>query len=123
LTLSMESLQQFQGDTVIHVGEWLGSTLTLSMEGQETPDNVYPWGRSTSPDFQMLMEAAFHRVLQVPLPNWGSVKNCLTVWKRTTSVVLEGDRYAYIPEEEQLEMTMVSPSTKHLLDETTTSAS
>lgn len=118
LTLSMESLQNYQGDTVIHVGEWLGSTLTLSMEGQETPDSVYPWGRSTSPDFQLVMEASFHKVLQVPLPNWGSVRNCLTVWKRTTSVVLEGDRYAYIPEDEQLEMTMVAPSTKHLLKDT-----
>ena len=33
----------------------------------------------------------------MPLPNWGSVRNCLTVWKRTRSTVLEGDRYAYIP--------------------------
>ena len=115
LTLSMASLQNYHGDTVIHVGEWLGSTLTLSMEGQETPDNVYPWGRSTSPDFQIVMEASFHRVLQVPLPNWGSVRNLLTVWKRTTSVVLEGDRYAYIPEEERLEMTLASPLTQHLL--------
>lgn len=115
LTLSMASLQNYQGDTVIHVGEWLGSTLTLSMEGQETPDNVYPWGRSTSPDFQIVMEASFHRVLQVPLPNWGSVRNCLTVWKRTTSVVLEGDRYAYIPEDERLNMTVASPLTQHLL--------
>ena len=117
LTLSMASLQNYQGDTVIHVGEWLGSTLTLSMEGQESPDNVYPWGRSTSPDFQIVMEASFHRVLQVTLPNWGSVRNVLTVWKRTTSVVLEGDRYAYIPEDEQLEMTVASPSTQHLLKE------
>jgi len=118
LTLSMASLQNYTGDTVIHVGEWLGSTLTLSMEGQESPDNVYPWGRSTSPDFQIVMEASFHRVLQVPLPNWGSVRNCLTVWKRTTSVVLEGDRYAYIPEDERLNMAVASPSTQHLLKDT-----
>lgn len=113
--LSMASLSQYHGDTVIHIGEWLGCTKTLSMEGQETPDSVYPWGRSTSPDFQIVLEASFHRVLMVPLPNWGSVKNCLTVWKRTTTVVLEGDRYAYIPEDEQVDMTIASPSTKHLL--------
>ena len=115
LTLSMASYQHFQGDTIIHVGEWLGSTKTLSMEGQETPDTVFPWGRTTSPDFQIIMEASFHRVLQVGLPNWGSVMNCLTVWKRTSSVVLEGDRYAYIPADEQLEIALASPSTMHLL--------
>ena len=46
---------------------------------------------------QNQLAASFHKVLQVPLPNWGSVRNCLTVWKRTRSTVLEGDRYAYIP--------------------------
>ena len=81
-------------------------------------------------------------MLQVPLPNWGSVRNCLTVWKRTRSTVLEGDRYAYIPvrpllplrhscallrwlacvcwavqEEERLDLTMAAPSTQHLLSE------
>jgi hypothetical protein len=122
-SLSMVALSNYHGDTVIHVGEWLGCTKNLSMEGQETPDNVYPWGRSTSPDFQIVMEASFHRVLQVPLPNWGAGKNCLTVWKRTTTVVLEGDRYAYVPEDEQVEMTMVSPSTKHLLESTDKSES
>ena len=113
--LSMASLQNYHGDTVIHVGEWLGMTNNLSMEGQETPDSVYPWGRSTSPDFQIVMEASFHKILQVPLPNWGSSKTCLTVWKRTTSVVLEGDRYAFIPEDEQIEITLASPSTQHLV--------
>ena len=115
LPLSVASLQHYQGDTVIHVGEWLGSTLTVSMEGQGTPDQPYPWGRSTSPEFQILLEAQFHKILQVELPNWGSVRNCLTVWKRTSTVVLEGDRYAYIPPEERLEMTMAAPSTRHLL--------
>ena len=76
----------------------------------------------------------------MPLPNWGSVRNCLTVWKRTRSTVLEGDRYAYIPvrppsfvipmlsaaemavrwavqEEERLDLTMAAPSAQHLLSE------
>ena len=78
----------------------------------------------------------------MPLPNWGSVRNCLTVWKRTRSTVLEGDRYAYIPvrppfpftiptgmlrwlacvcsavqEEERLDLTMAAPCTQHLLSE------
>jgi hypothetical protein len=115
--LSVASLQNFQGDTVIHVGEWLGSTLTVSMEGQGMPDQPYPWGRSTSPEFQVMLEAQFHKILQIELPNWGSVRNCLTVWKRTSTVILSGDRYAYIPPEERLDLTMASPSTWHLLQE------
>jgi hypothetical protein len=115
-TLSVASLQHYSGDVIIHVGEWLGSTWTMTMEGQGTCDTPYPWGRSTSPDFQMLLEASFHKILQYELPNWGSVRNCLTVWKRTTSVVLEGDRYAFVPEEEKLNLNMASPSTRHLLE-------
>lgn len=115
--MSVQCLQMYKGDTVIHVGEWLGSTLTMSMEGQETPDEPHPWGRSTSVEFQILLNATFHKVLEVPLPNWGSVKNTLTVWKRTETVVLEGDRYAYVPPEEQLEVCVAAPFTRHLLQE------
>lgn len=116
--LSTASLQHYHGDTVIHVGEWLGSTVTLSMEGQETPESVYPWGRSTSPDFQIVLEASFHRVLICPLPNWGSVRNKLTVWKRTTTVVLDGDRYGHVPMEERLDdMAVGCPGNRHLLVE------
>eukprot|EP00978_Attheya_sp_CCMP212_P024337 scaffold76329_cov59-Attheya_sp.AAC.4 len=115
--LSVQSLQMYQGDTIIHVGEWLGSTSTLSMEGQATPDDPHPWGRSTAVEFQILLNSTFHKVLDVPLPNWGSVKNCLTVWKRTQTVVLEDDRYAYIPSEERLEVCVATPSTRHLLKE------
>ena len=31
------------GSTVIHVGELLTESLTLSMEGQDTPDHPYGW--------------------------------------------------------------------------------
>jgi hypothetical protein len=113
--LSIACLRAYEGDTVIHVGEWLGDTLTLSMEGQEMPDDLHPWGRSTSAEFQVLLTATFHQVLQVPLPNWGSVRNTLTVWKRTTSAVIAGDRYAYIPVEERLEVEAAAPMLKHLL--------
>ena len=113
--LSTACLRAYEGDTVIHVGEWLGDTLTLSMEGQDMPDNLYPWGRSTSAEFQILLTATFHKVLQVPLPNWGSVRNTLTVWKRTTSAVIAGDRYAYVPAEERLEVEAAAPMLKHLL--------
>lgn len=128
---------RYEGDTVIHVGEWLGDSLTLSMEGQEMPDSPYPyappstfpipnsdffmnsrwhrWGRSTSPEFQVQLTATFHKVLQVPLPNWGSVRNTLTVWKRTASAVITGDRYAYIPMVERLEVEAAAPMLKHLL--------
>ena len=51
--LSVLALEAYEGDTVIHVGELFGDTLTVSMEGQEMPDTPYPWGRSTQPAFQV----------------------------------------------------------------------
>jgi hypothetical protein len=137
--LSVTALEQYKGDTVIHVGEWvrldihrrspcciqpdvllccrrqMGGTLTLSMEGQGTPNALHPWGRSTDPQFQVLLSATFHKVLQLPLPNWGSVRNCLTVWKRTASVVIGGDRYAHVPPDERLDFAMAAPCARHLL--------
>ena len=102
---------------VLHAGEWMGETLTLSMEGQQTEGAPYPWGRSTDPLFQQLLSATFHKVLQVPLPNWGSVRNSLTVWRRTATTVIDGDRYAHIPPAERVELLMAAPSTRHLLRE------
>lgn len=115
LPLSVATLAAYKGDTVIHVGEWMGETLTLSMEGQALPDIPYPWGRSTDPRFQTLLAATFHKVLQAPLPNWGSVSNTITVWKRTATAVIEGDRYAYVPADERIEYALAAPSTRHLL--------
>jgi hypothetical protein len=63
----------------------------------------------------MLLTASFHKVLQLPLPNWGSVRNTLTVWKRTTTSVIDGDRYAYIPTAERIEVEAAAPMLKHLL--------
>jgi len=113
--LSLASLAAYKGNTIIHVGEWLGDTLTLSMEGQGTPDFHHPWGRSTNPQFQIQLNATFHKVLQLPLPNWGSVRNCLTVWKRTVTCVAGEDLYAFIPPNERLDLEMSSPSMRHLL--------
>ena len=115
LPLSLAALMEYEGDTVVHVGEWFGDTFTMSMEGQELPEDPYPWGRSTDPRFQTALAASFHKVLQVPLPNWGSVRNCLTVWKRTECAVISGDRYAYVPEDERLSLVMACKSTEHLL--------
>jgi len=115
LPLSVAALKCYKGQTVIHVGELLGQTLTVSMEGQDDPATPYPWGRSTDPRFQLLLSATFHKVLQVPLPNWGSVQNCLTLWKRTATADIDGDRYAYIPEEEKLDFVMSCPATAHLV--------
>ena len=115
LPLSLESLEAFQGDTVIHVGEWLGETKTLSMENQSEPDVPYAWGRSTDPRFQTTLAARFHKILQLPLPNWGTVSNSLTVWRRTRSVVIEGDRYAHIPFKERIQPALAAPCVRHLL--------
>ena len=115
LPLSLASLEAFQGDTVIHVGEWLGETKTLSMENQSEPDIPYAWGRSTDPRFQTTLAARFHKILQLPLPNWGTVSNSLTVWRRTRSVVIEGDRYAHIPFMERIQPALAAPCVRHLL--------
>ena len=52
----------------------------------------------------------------MPLPNWGSVRNHLTVWKRTQTTLIDGDKYAHIPVDERLELAVASPSTRHLLE-------
>ena len=43
------------------------------------------------------------------------MRNTLTVWKRTASAVIAGDRYAYIPMAERLEVEAAAPMLKHLL--------
>ena len=57
----------------------------------------------------------YHKVLQVPLPSWHSSIDTLTVWKRTKSSIVDGAVYAYIPEDQRLDLTAASPSTRHLL--------
>jgi hypothetical protein len=99
-------LDNFVGDTVIHVGEWLGASAC----------RPNPWGRSSGADFQMRLSSTFHKILQIPLPCWSAGFDCLSVWKRTSTCIYEGEIFADIPPSERLNLTMVSPSTAHLIE-------
>lgn len=54
-------------------------------------------------------------MLQVPLPSWHSSIDTLTVWKRTQSSINDGAMYAYIPEDERIDLVAASPCFRHLL--------
>jgi|EP01049_Picozoa_sp_SAG25_P000647 hypothetical protein len=114
-SLSLACLQEFSGDTIIHVGEMFGESLTLSMEGQEQPDAPYAWGRSTDPRFQQALVSSFHKIIQLPLPGWAAVRNSLSVWRRTQSCIIDGDRYAHVPAVERLPLAVAAPAFAHLL--------
>ncbi|GMF14525.1 unnamed protein product [Phytophthora lilii] len=104
-SMAMASLCNYAGDTVIHVGELFGHTVCL-------PGT---WGRTSSEEFQTHLATVYHKVLQVPLPSWHSSMDTLTVWKRTKSSITDGGMYAFIPEDERLDLVAASPSTRHLL--------
>ncbi|KAG7397358.1 hypothetical protein PHYBOEH_000870 [Phytophthora boehmeriae] len=104
-SMAMASLCNYAGDTVIHVGELFGHTLCLPGA----------WGRTSSEEFQTHLATVYHKVLQVPLPSWHSSMDTLTVWKRTKSSITDGGMYAFIPEEERLDLVAACPSTRHLL--------
>ena len=113
--LSVECLEAFDGDLIIHVGELFGDSLSVSMEGQETPDDLWPWGRSTDPRFQARLVGEFHKILQVPLPCWANARDTLSVWRRSGTSVVAGDRYAHVPRDERLSLELACPATAHLL--------
>ncbi|KAF4318472.1 hypothetical protein BBO99_00006974 [Phytophthora kernoviae] len=104
-SMAMASLCNYAGDTVIHVGELFGHTLCLPGA----------WGRTSSEEFQTHLATVYHKVLQVPLPSWHSSMDTLTVWKRTKSSITDGGMYAFIPEEERIDLVAACPSTRHLL--------
>ncbi|KAL3666792.1 hypothetical protein V7S43_008412 [Phytophthora oleae] len=104
-SMAMASLCNYAGDTVIHVGELFGQTVCLPGA----------WGRTSSEEFQTHLATVYHKVLQVPLPSWHSSIDTLTVWKRTKSSITDGAMYAFIPEEERIDLVAASPSTRHLL--------
>ncbi|KAG2767913.1 hypothetical protein PC129_g1200 [Phytophthora cactorum] len=104
-SMAMASLCNYAGDTVIHVGELFGQTVCLPGA----------WGRTSSEEFQTHLATVYHKVLQVPLPSWHSSIDTLTVWKRTKSSITDGAMYAFIPENERIDLVAASPSTRHLL--------
>ncbi|KAF1320408.1 Nhac na:h antiporter, partial [Globisporangium splendens] len=105
-SMALQSLYNYSGDTVIHVGEVFGQSVCLPG----------PWGRTSAQEFQVHLASVFHKVLQVPLPSWHSSVDTLTVWKRTKSCMMRGGVYAFIPAEERLDLVEACASTRHLLE-------
>jgi len=61
-SMAARSLSAYGGDTVIHVGEWLGDTGDITFERQ--------------------LAAEWQLTERLPLPCWGDTVEDLTVWKR-----------------------------------------
>jgi len=66
-----ECLLAYDGDTVIHVGEWHNSTVAVK-EG----------GLTSSVAFQELMETTFECIERIMIPTWMWNRDALTIWKR-----------------------------------------
>lgn len=104
-SMALQCLDNYSGDTVIHIGEVFGQTVCLPS----------PWGRTSGADFQERLAAVYHKILQVPLPSWQSSIDTLSVWKRTKTCLVDDSFYAYIPAAERLTLTMSCPETAHLV--------
>lgn len=112
-------LENYEGDTVIHVGELFGDTPSMDQA---------PWGRSSGPEFQQRLAAEYHCILKAKLTNWLHVRDTISVWKRTElcSIVFQGDEdddddndeeveYRHVPEDERLPSDTAAPCCQHLL--------
>lgn len=111
-------LENFKGDTIIHVGELFGDTPSMDQA---------PFGRSSGPEFQQRLAAEYHCILRAKLTNWLHVNDTISVWKRTElcSIVFQGEeeddesddevQYRHIPKDEKLPSDVAAPCCKHLL--------
>ena len=125
MSMAAACLEQFTGNTIIHVGELYGDTLSLDQA---------PFGRSSSSEFQQRLSAEYHCILKMKLENnWLHVRDTLSVWKRSeTCCMAFGDdeddddddddedgtdemEYKYIPPEEVLPVDVAAPCVAHLL--------
>lgn len=117
--LSLESLNRFEGDTIVLAGEAFVASGTLSL-------TQAPWGRSFDSAFQVELAATFHCVFVDDLPRFPICKDTLSVWKRTRvcrSVVAddeeeEDDAWADIPDDERLPCARAAPCMLPLLTAT-----
>ena len=75
-SFSLDCLRHYKGNTVIHIGELFGETLSTN-----------PWGQTTSRDFQLRLGETFRCVSRVQLPNWPGHMDSLTVWSRAPQPV------------------------------------
>jgi hypothetical protein len=83
--LSLKCLEYFDGEYIIHVGELMQFSGTISSAQA-------PWGRTTSSSFQVALHEEFHCLLNAKLPSFPFSKDCISVWKRTNWVAgLEDD--------------------------------
>jgi hypothetical protein len=81
--LSVESMDCFEGDYIIHIGELI-TTGTLARYPQS------PFGRTTSSSFQIDLLNHFHCIACLPLPSFPFCYDHITVWKRTEWVLGRG---------------------------------
>ncbi len=86
-SMSMECLEHFRGETIIHIGE-------LAITGTKAGGLQRPWGKTTCSEFQVGLMEEFHCVLRHRLTNFPTSCDYLTVWKRTPFV-------GAIPEEDE----------------------
>jgi len=106
-SLGLSCLENFPGTHLIHIGELYPSSLPVSQA---------PFGRTSTPEFQVALSTSFHCLKVIPLPRWPHESTTLSVWKRTQTVAItfEGDsddeddvdeeeEYKYIPEGEVLD--------------------
>jgi len=120
-SLSSACLEHYSGNTVIHVGELYGDTLSQPQS---------PWGRSSGSEFQERLACEYHCLLKVALTNWVHVRDTLSVWKRseTSCIVFRADsddeeggeeeeevEYKHVPEDERLPVDIAAPCVAHLL--------
>jgi hypothetical protein len=103
--MAADCLRHYTGDTIVHVGELLFETVCRPS----------PWGRTTNPTFQMQLAVSFHRVVTVPLPSWPTSRDSLSVWKRTETVVVDEQLFAFVPPAERLEIAVAAPAFMHLM--------
>lgn len=119
LSMAAACLENYNGSTIIHVGELYGDTLSLEQA---------PFGRSSSNEFQQRLASEYHCILKMKLQsNWLHVKDTLSVWKRseTCCIAFENEdedneeddeiNYKYIPPSEVLPMDTAAPCVAHLL--------
>jgi len=118
MSMGAACLENFKGDTVIHVGELFSDTLSMDQA---------PWGRSSGPEFQQRLASEYHCILKAKLSNWLHVSDTISVWKRTElcCIVFQGEggddgdeevEYRHIPKDQLLPSDVAAPCVKHLLE-------
>lgn len=117
-SMAIKCLENYTGEYIIHAGELLSSGGTLSYPQA-------PWGRTTSPEFQIALAEEFHCILTASIPRFPFSTDCITVWKRTQWVHgkeyamnpegNETDMWASIPLEERMPTDVAAPCVSHLL--------